>query len=534
MPDYVGLHRFLREVGLKELSATPSPVTGYAFVYPKTDGKLYYLKSDGTEVPLVETELITRSTLTFPIDYNDAGAVDPGPTDTFSTQQEIDDFLAANGATNFKHLMACWDAAPVIVKHELTFNLAAGVHRPRPSEVGGQWAFPLVGKIFRGVNNIYLNGADASQWEEIIANAPATYTNVGGEDPTLEVPSAPYVGQNLKGLWARSGAALSPIHFNDDDTVKVVADMSPTPTDVSIVRPGTKLRNSESGSNTSPAASLGLFYVDSGGFYPYIWFNDLQLDQIGVTWGINITSGFVLLQNSTFDFRYQQDFGASPNGRATQATGENSAVYFYFASLRGGSSATDQPIYATSRARASFLWSVVYNAHLPITATQDAALSLTRTVVDSLNTSGAILVHDGAKLYFQDNIYVGQGKQLTIRNCANGQNEPAVEYEGGETPSNVQDQLMGFENNNGPCVKLLAESLLSIDSGIGLADLGGNLDVGVQVEGPRAFLSLPSGVTVTGSVGDIRMSDGSIWSYADLDAEGRLIDDGLTVVEKKT
>ena len=96
----------------------------------------------------------------------------------------------------------------------------------------------------------------------------------------------------------------------------------------------------------------------------------------------------------------------------------------------------------------------------------------------------------------------------------------------------AQGSVMTIQDTVGPCVSVGNNCRIDeMSSGALFLDGGNNLDVGVDVSGSGAKVTLMPGTTVTGIVGDVRIK-GVVGSYADLEAEGPIVTTDLSIVEK--
>lgn len=147
---------------------------------------------------------VTMGNMTIPIDYNLVSAVDAPAGTVFASQADVDAFLAAAGTTAFKHLQLAYNALPDVIAqpHTVTFQCAAGVHRPWSSQPGlGAWQ--LDSKQVLG--NIVVQGALPSLYTPFSGIATAisvTASQAANRDPFVDVSGTPFATS----AWAASTA----------------------------------------------------------------------------------------------------------------------------------------------------------------------------------------------------------------------------------------------------------------------------------------------------------------------------------------
>ncbi|HSC14495.1 MAG TPA: carbohydrate-binding protein, partial [Gammaproteobacteria bacterium] len=137
----------------------------------------------------------TAEALTIPVDYNLVGAIDVPTGSVFARQSDVTKALGT--ATAFKYLQQCYDALPPLVAHAVTFNLAAGIHRPHPTNPGGgsnlAWSFGS--KTVNPNGSISFIGAAPSLWNAkpfVPTNMTITGTQVASGDPWVDVSGTPF------------------------------------------------------------------------------------------------------------------------------------------------------------------------------------------------------------------------------------------------------------------------------------------------------------------------------------------------------
>lgn len=279
------------------------------------------------------SESETSPALSFPIDYNDVTAVDPPAGTTFKTQQEINDFLAANGTSNFKHVMACWDALPTFVNQTIDFNLAYGVHRPRnPEPAPAAWFFgPYLGrpKIIgpRFFLRVQEPSTTAASWAQVVAAQTVLTNNMNASgNPNVVFSGTPFTAGKLKGYYAHFSGSTNPvmIHDNTADTLFFArtggGTITPGSTTVRVVKPGIIFRNSYN--DTSQAKSLAFqSFLPTTAFG--MFFNGVTLETFGGSSGMLCQSRMDILQVLIDDAGVKDQFNVTSTSQAFNMDAQN-------------------------------------------------------------------------------------------------------------------------------------------------------------------------------------------------------------------
>jgi len=485
----------------------------------------------------------TRSDIVIPVDYNDAGAVDPGPDDLFWSQLSVDKFLERNGATNFKHLASAYEALPQNIAHNITFNLAIGIHRPRPTDTNDAW--PINGKTCVGTtSSISIIGTSPSSWNLIdpsLEDLSILSLQAGSGDPYVTISGTPFLGFDLKGWYAVFDTGqVAPIHDHTNDTLYITNQISPVPTTVSVMSPSTIFRNSLN--DVTKVATSGCLTLSTG------------LDDVASFVGGSFYLNNILIQQ--FD-AYHAAWGGSGLHRWTNVLADHNndpiknGGSFYIGYCLGG-------ILSSCIQRAS-------------TAATDGAVSFGNATIALI--SGCYLRGGQDGVWF-DRVDTGGIAHSVLDNVADGvgeavgwaslvlQNSRSIElseYDGGKRneirggghgitgmridQSRLRDffgSRMRFKDIPGPCVEIYPETVITvlgttIGSGnpAGFINAGGNLDVGIQLNGPYSGCVLGTATDVTGANGDVRFKGGDIRTYADIVANGPYTDLGFNVVSKE-
>jgi hypothetical protein len=508
----------------------------------------------------------TMEALTIPVDP--ASTFDPPAGTVFSRQRDITAMLASAGVTAFQHLQPVWDALPTLIRHLVTINLAAGVHRPTPLGADRTFAWELDAKVVvptikstgSGLGaNIKLVGALPSQYTPIVGSSgsPLTISSYqsgsSDENPRLIFTGTPFAGLDLKGRYVVLNTGLTTlIHDHTDDTLYVTANISPAPTSCWVGKPSTILRNSTN--DVNPFVSGGaVFWTTSStsGAYCRFEFTDLAIQPFGFSGNtVGITDTGAYFTRCVIDHRGPyDDFGIIPNGvgfavangaagaRAvfTQCCADNPTTH----DADGSIAALDANI---SRI---FAFECYFRGDDSSTFGPGAAFSLRGTVFDRCGTESTTLgVIDlcGANATFGV-ISTAATKRNEIRNPTAGvcgirmvgSRTPAYRSIAGlDDPANVSHTSVMFVGVTGPCVQLVERSTIQFYSAstYGFKDGGGNTDVGFDVKGPFARLDLNTPTDVTGTNGDVRLADGTIMTYAQITAGSPVIDSVNNVVRR--
>ena len=482
---------------------------------------------------------ITQSDITVSIDYNDAGAVDPDSGLVFYGQVDVDRFLYEKGAINFKHIMAFWEALPTSIAHVITLNLAEGDHYPRSSDT--YIALDFRNKLFVG-GEVIVNGGSPSTYvaldgylEDLI---PASI-QTGSNDPYMTFSGTPFTSFDLRGYYAvlDTGQATL-IHDHDNSTLYLIDELSPTPTSVTVARPSTRFLNDDG--LGSRLATLSALWVDGtpdrrGGSYTQFEFNDLVIAQYGASYGVFSSQGNTYLTRLVLD----NTIGPSEAGIGFTVAGSNAAVQLFACSriasigtlvasmpyyVAGGSSG----IYSTSNYAQGGKDGVVikysregsfYAIGLILNQVGDVSLPVTERASVTVANGRLRFSSPGSR----------DGKHNEIRNGT----VPGILLIDGGYDRGTSHGSVTFKGLSAPCVLLSGASVLDLTvfGTEKFIDGGGNTDVGIQIDGPYARVKLNSLTDVSGSIGDVRMADGDIWSYTLISSYGPVTDSEYNIVE---
>lgn len=488
---------------------------------------------DLVDLKTLDPRITTREDMVIDVDYS--SGTDPAPGILFRRQADVD----AHGAV--KHLMAAYDALPLLVIHDVEFNLTGEDHLPRPSDVSRRSAWAMVDKLL-WAGAITINGAGPSEYTpfhvSLVDLAIASF-QVASDNPYITFSGTPFASYDLRGSMAvLSTGQTVMIHDHDDSTLYVLQELSPDPTGgtVTVARPKTRLLN-DNGSGARLHSS-GAVRMDAGGatrVYPndhLFNLNDVVVAPYGGYNGVTVDSGNCVCLRVIVD----SQLGPSENGWGWNASAREAIIY---------------PVVCSRIATIGDA-----NADYPITSF-DAAIALQGCYIQGGKNGCWCGSGLSALLTFSNTVINGIGQSLTIRT-----EKAAVSMQGGQVTfwhynsgkvNEIRD-LIGdvagllfvqhgywrkdyngkviFTGLGGPCVNLLElADLTSLGAGQ-LIDGGGNTDVGVQIVGPYSMALLDAVSDVSGSAGDMRIA-GSVVSYSSIEGLGPQYYAGYLVAQKE-
>lgn len=478
--------------------------------------------------------LTTVGDMAIPIDFGDAGAVDPTPGVVFQSQADVNAELTAQGSSNFKHIYSVLLAFPPFIEHEININLAAGVHFADPA-ASDYYSLPVEGFTLNPGGKIFVNGRPLSEWTQIVAPLTVTAFQQASNDPWVQVAGTPFNGMDLRGRMAiLSNGAYGIINAHDDNTLHLMKAVLPNPTvavdTVFVGRPNTSYRNALVGTPTTRKDYylMGLKYK-SAAFGSNFEFLDLQLEGVGSFTFVSpaFNGNRSAFRRVIIDHEYERvQFGAY-GGDGFQIGADSTCDLW------------DVGIYASPSYRPSdyALWPVnegiiyaystfICDHNRPILVSE-GKLYCRNLIVDNLGNSSLPSIQVTKGGFLQNWANMG-GAIDTIRNAPG----VGLELSNGGFLERPESQLFYFEGCAGPCIQLQTLSRL-ITVGNGFRDGGGNLDVGIEVLGPKAVVQLDSATDVTGANGDVRGAEGEILTYADIEANGPYVDALGNHVEKE-
>lgn len=487
-------------------------------------------------VPLAESSIqATIEPFSIPVDCTGASVGDPPSGTVFTRQSDVDDMLTEQGWTAFQHIYSVLRALPPFIKHQVDIDLAAGIHYADPV-VSDYYAFPIEAFTVDSGGTVQINGRPLSEWTQLVIPQTITAFQQASNDPWVQVSGTPFAGLDLRGRMAiLSNGAYGIINDHDDNTLHLMKAVLPNPTvsvdTVFVGRPNTSIRNALAATPTTRFK----YYLMGLKFSSSVWgadleFADVQLEGVG---GFVYVTGAVEGSRAAFrrviiDHEYERlqigSYGGDGFQTGPQCTYDLQDVGIY---ADPAHRPADYPLWATPNSYLYAYSTYACNHSKPVIASGDLAGLLFRNlIVDNLGSASAASVQIEEGAFFQNWASMG-GAIDRIRNAPN----VGLELHDRGYLGRNDAQLFYFENCAGPCVRVRTLGRLVYISN-GLKDGGGNLDVGIEVVGPSALLQLPAGNDVTGALGDVRMSDGDILSYSDIQTYGPYSDSAFNRVEK--
>lgn len=505
----------------------PAILTGApkgTWYYRETPNGTSYRKNNLGVWEKASSELITQTDMTVEVNYSTG--FDP-PSDTvFAQQSDID----AYGP--IKHFMALLDALPPLIKHTVTVNLSGEDHYPRSSETYAAWE--LRGKLFIG-GSLVLNGGLPSTYisrDASLEDLVPTSTQTGSYDPYMTFSGTPFDGYDLHGWFAVFDTGqVTIIHDHDGYNLYFIDELSPTPSSVTVARPSTRLLNDDGLGARQAGTSFFLWHGSRTNSGYEVQINDLCIAPYGGN-GLYCDETNVLVSHLLLD----NTEGPSEGGNSLFLYGGNSVNNITCCSRLStlGSTVPRFPVFMGGKATLLLYTAYFRGGHYGalVRYGKGEEFRCRGLIMDGVGTMaprfqdrGSILVVGGQCRAY----HLGNGKRNEIRNCTT---YGLVLRDGGHVRGPYIPVLV-FKNMSAPCVRLGNTGVLDLanyeDSSF--LDGGGNTDVGIQIDGPGADVQMNSLSDVSGSVGDVRMADGTILSYSYIDSEGPVIDFFHNVIE---
>lgn len=483
------------------------------------------------------------------VDYNDPTAVDAPADIGFTTQAQIDAFLLTNGATAFKHLDRFYEALAPVKGGQIYIHLAAGVHRPSGLVSNIAWA--LGGKVMAfkresDSNKIYVTifGAPTSQWTGLVGSfaAPLSVVSVDNgtvsRNPSVTFAGTPFLGQDLKGRFCiLNTGQVSPIHDHNDSTLFLLPNISPVPTSGWVGLPSTILRNSLN--DVTPAVTSGTkleWRLNTQGFARMY---DVMVQPFGSAGnGIGTTDGSVRFIRCIVDERIAKEvYGRNPDGVA------------FFGGI--GTLAMEQSIY-TSPPGIGGSDGVVWVSTGLVSMTdfygrqsessvvrQNAALFMHRAVFEGCGGGdGQLATINVSNSMIYPQSFAPLGKPNEIRaafysGIAGIALLSSELYRSGSDDVTATYENLVFKGVKGDCIIMRDGSAMSTKrSSYGFRDGGGNLGVGLRLDGLNSCFDFGPLDDVAGALGAVKFADGTILSHAQIQAAGVVTDDAGNIVRR--
>jgi len=504
--------------------ARPFKITGYRYIGAKGAG-------DGGG------SVATKEALSIPIDYNLVGAATITPGIIFTTQDAIDDYLLLAGTTAFKYIKEVYDALPSIIIHNVVFNLAAGIHRPR---VGDIVPFDMQTKTILGGGHIVWQGTLSSTWTafdpSLSTLAIASVVTAGG-NPSITFVGTPLTGFDLEGTFAViSTGQVTTIHKHDNSTIYLCDALSPVPVPgthtVKIALPSTDVRNSLDDITPFTTSTFGNWRTRNAAFGSSTAGNRFAFQDLKLTpWQSNgVFSGDGAL--NFLRIHIDRLTPTTENGNTFNYTGIQT-FSFTTCSYRGKVNLAQEDIILSYNGTGivqltgCFFRGSEDGLYFNNVRTVGCRSLVLRNVgrVASFSLNASMQFDGGTSIDF--NNFSGH-KVNEIRGTNPGVGGLAF-IQGATVRDDARPEII-FTDCQGPCIKVFSGSILPANAGstvsgqpAGFDDGGGNTDVGIQVDGPHSSISVDSNSNVTGALGSARLN-GTIVDYLALLAGDNIID----------
>jgi hypothetical protein len=489
------------------------------------------------ESEALPSPVVTATDITVTIDPTSTVPTPPSGV-IFNNQASVDAYLTANGGVSFKYIQDYLDTLPPFIMHSITVNLVAGVHRP-PSP-GGQVLLLSRRRVDPG--ELIFQGTSLASWITVHAGgtirAHQTYKEVTGtEDPYIDCDPGTFPNDgSLNGRFAVfSNGYYSQIWDHTDSRLWLTLTLAPVPIDdtttVAVKQPSTILRNSVDDTTRSHYYAVQLNLGES------TW-SDIGTTQINdvILQDFSANIGFYI-SNSRYDFNRVIDdkiYGPVAEDQTGFYIDQGSLVYLNYCSFIS----TVPPIGADA---AFSVWdSTIYPWGCYFQGGDDFSMRVSgltaqawvvATVIRGAGGAvrAAVAAEEGAVV---DLINFTLWQAGVIPTIIDAKAAGAISVDGGGVNEWFNHGGVRLRGTVGPGVTLLGNAILDLTAVEKALDDGGNLDVGFYVSGPRASLTLSTLVALSGALGDVRMSDGSIWSYSQITSLGPLLDEKLNIVER--
>ena len=483
------------------------------------------------DVTIEGNVLATTENLTIPIDYDDPGTGsvgDPPEGTSFVTQADVDNCLATQGWTAFKHIEYAYNALPQFIRHTVTFNIAAGVHRPKPNPGGtgaSGSAWLLNSSILTTTGKLIFAGPPGSQYESIDASLEGlsiqSYSNAG-YNPSLTFSGTPFSGFDLRGYYVvLSTGQIVLIHDHTDSVLYVINTLSPAPTGgtVTIGKPAVVFKNTLNDIAYEYYNTGFVIYTNSNAIdlVNGITVSDLRFNMFGTYGGLTINgAGAHWVWRCLVDLT-EDDLNSNGDG----FTGRDCTIFaLVYCSRIAINKSADLSVYCQDCLNAYIYFSFFRGGQdgIYISGLTTSLALMAGTVLDDITSSSS--EPDGTSAFLRltggmaiDLPRYGAGKQNEIRNVLANVSGIFVS-DGSRLRDGGYKVQMNFKNCAGPCIMTGRRGTFVVGTnGNGVISSESNSDVGIELKGPFAIVSTSSLDNLTGSVGDVRISDGSIWDH---------------------
>ncbi|HSC25627.1 MAG TPA: hypothetical protein VLD67_00045, partial [Vicinamibacterales bacterium] len=462
----------------------------------------------------------TSEDFSIPVDYVNAQSIDPPAGRVLASS---DDVAAALGtAPAFKHVEKVYNALPREIGHNVTINLAAGIHRPHsvPNVSFRSWTMDSK-HVLPGATLAFQGVAPSLYTPRPGLTFPLAVTGsqLASGDPWMDFAGTPFTGLNLRGSFAvlNTGQTVT-IHDHTNSRLFVLEALSPAPTSVTLIgRPGTVLRNSLTDTIRFKGSALHHDPLDPLGTIQWL---DVMLDPFGANSNCWTGGGFTWLVRCILD----QDSALDniplivPDGNGWNFT----SCFLQSTSFINRQVAGGADLLLVTQDFSNLQHCYMENSEDAIEVRGVGGLTVFNSVFNSVgrNTgpaAGSVRVISSVVLDLLD--LPTLGKNIEFRN-GKASVPSIVLKRGGHSRDSFQTAI--FKGNAAACVSIQGGGHLDLSNSgsLGYKDGGGNLDVGIHIVGPGATANLNTGTNVTGAGGDVKIGGAAAIAYAAIPSTG--------------
>ena len=537
-PNSGGAPLILQNAAVGTFYLRETPIEIYRKLSPGST--TWVLQGDGSGGA---SPIFINENMVLPVDYNDVSAVDPPPGTSWTTQQEADDFLTANSATNFKHIKPLWDALAFFFGPGISvdFDMAAGIHRPDAAGRPDFTSWSLDSKFVLGRTRLI--GRPVSEWTVVsgLTGLAIAAVTTGGPAPSIQAVGTPFTGLDLKGFHFNTTAGQSGVIVsNTADTLFVAPLLCPAPSPGSdtlqIIEPATILMNSLDDTTRANFSSLAFDFISGTDFSQRRAVVSDIMCQGGTSGGsqfiANFGDGMVIdVDRCVVDNDNAALPAALKDGGGYSCFGKDSFMTPNDCTFRAlGVTSADEALRVADGAQAS-PFVCYFSGGDPgdgVEAEREGVLRVFNCVLE-----GTALQNTNSRVNFES---LGNAFGVTTKIVDPPAGRAAIQWNEGARSLQIGTGIVSdytVEGATGPCVALSGSGKL--DTQQTFLDGGGNTDVGIEIEGVRNDVELNAATDITGTVGDVRLV-GTVGPYGDLPAPTDSIADqsfdGFNLVNK--
>lgn len=464
------------------------------------------------------------------VDPNDPSSVNVPAGTVFTTQQEIDDFLAANGATAVKFYQNAIDSMPSVVSANIRVILAAGVHPDQGDpEVEAErfaatsYALILESRVFFNSATLSIEGAGQADWDVVdpsYANlVPDSVTGFAGGRLNEFATTSPTLfddGPDPVGYWLRDNSRTSGDARVTYGIAQVVSgssiasiDDQQNPTDVSVVQPSTILNTVQAGAGfVLQRASLTGYEISginfrrpSGNFFA----------------ALVLFSGNANYSDCLFDT--QNSNGA--DGLFTFDATTPDAQAFVSACNFINSGGNDRPFFADALTKVQFRLCVFRDFGNGARAIATPAVELANTQFVRCGSASGSAAERAALQLFQSSAIFFDFAALRIGfiDCPG----PGVFLQ--DSGVSAESEQIRFVNLTQPLWVIGSGCMADLFRGWDAFLVENCSDVGVAFDGLNSVVEFGAvAQQLTGTAGDVRMADGDILTWQQIVDSGPYAD----------